>query len=89
MREGVRLTRDQLTADKESAAGLCMECALLRHDFHELLGNGSSRKASCEAAFPQALIDGRRHTLRPYAWTRQEKCSECERNAAVLYLPAA
>jgi hypothetical protein len=75
------------TGQKGALIGLCMECALRLHDFHELVGSDTRNDGPGEAALPQALIDGRRHVLLSHAWTHQERCSECKREAANLYLP--
>jgi hypothetical protein len=75
------------TDKKDTIMGLCMECALRRHDFHELLGKEAKDEGLRETPLPQALIDGRPHVLLSYAWTHRERCSECKRKAANLYLP--
>ena len=74
-------------AGRGALTGLCTECALRRHDFREVIGNEKKSAGLPDTPLPQALIDGRRHVLLSYAWTHQERCSECKGPAANLYLP--
>jgi hypothetical protein len=75
------------TGGKGTIMGLCMECALRRHDFHEMVGNGTNDEGPPATPPPQALIDGRRHMLLSHAWTHQETCSECKQTTPTLYVP--
>ena len=86
MRAEMPFGTNQATSEKGSVIGLCMECALRQHDFHELTGSGKAIDGLTETPLPQALIDGRRHVLLPYAWTHQERCTECNRTKANLYV---
>jgi hypothetical protein len=68
--------------------GLCVECAIRRHDFREILAHG--RRGDdyfFEAPLPAAWIDGRRHRLLTRAGTEEMICSECNRRAAGIYHP--
>jgi hypothetical protein len=80
---GVNMRRGTSVA----GTGLCMNCALRRHDFHEVLGRSSSDVRLPETPLPQGLIDGRPYVLVSHAWTHQQTCGECGRKAAALYLP--
>src|SRR5512135_1744068 len=77
----------RMTGEKRAGRGLCIECALRRHDFHELAWRHTGREGHHETPLPHALIDGRRYVLLSYAWTHVEQCGECKRKAANLYLP--
>ena len=77
---------NQTTSEKNTVMGLCIECALRHHDFHELIGRGTDMDGLPETLLPQVLIDGRRHVLLSYALTRQERCTECNRTTPNLYV---
>jgi hypothetical protein len=70
-----------------AVTGLCIECALRRHEYHEVLGSDPRSAGPPDTPLPQALIDGRPHVLLSYAWTHQDRCSECKGPATNLYLP--
>ena len=81
-----QLTESHTAPGKGVLTGLCMECAMRHHDYKEVLGHKMDDDHSSEAPFPQAWIDGRRHMLLSRAWTHQETCTECNREAISLYL---
>ena len=86
--QGELQSRTNLTTGKRGTlTGLCMECALRRHDFHQLIGNETESASPPDVPFPHALIDGRHHVLLSYVWTHLERCSECNGSAANLYVP--
>jgi hypothetical protein len=86
MQEVPEARTNRATGEWGTLTGLCIECALRRHDFHEVIGNNTKTPGPPDITLPQALIDGRRHVLLSYVWTHQERCSECERKAPNLYL---
>ena len=68
--------------------GLCVEYAVRRHDFGEILANGRGDDYYfSEAPLPAAWIDGRRHRLLTCAGTEEMTCSECNRRVAGIYYP--
>ncbi len=82
-----QLTESRAMPGKGVVTGLCTECAMRRHDYREMLRHGTGDGHSPETPFPQAWIDGRRHMLLSHAWTHQETCTECNREAPTLYVP--
>ncbi len=80
---------DNLVAlGKDLSAGLCIGCALLRHDYREILGCAEDEAYSSEKAFPEAWIDGRRYRLRPEITAHEAVCRECNGIGLRLYTPA-
>ena len=78
-----------LTVPEEGApGGLCISCALLHHDFKEILGRGAGDDHFSEMPLPQAWIDGRRYRLLPYIQTQETTCRECNVRVPSLYVPA-
>jgi hypothetical protein len=75
-----------LRRSRKITTGICIECALRRHDFREVMGALEGDEDFPAMRLPQALIDGRNHTLLSYAWTRQENCVECGQKVANLYI---
>ncbi len=69
--------------------GLCIGCALLHHDFTEILGCDAEDVYHDEVALPEAWIDGRRYRLCPRPSTVNEtgSCRECKTFSPSLYLP--
>ena len=79
-------TRRTHTARQESTgSGLCVKCALRRHDFRELTRNVPDNDCLSETSGPQARIDGIRHALRSVSECRT--CDDCGRNATHFYIP--
>jgi hypothetical protein len=87
MKASMQLAERQAAPGKEVATGLCMECAMLHHDYREMLRHEMGNDHYSETPFPRAWIDGRRHMLLSRAWTHQEMCTECNREAPTLYVP--
>ena len=72
---------------ESTATGVCIECALRRHDFRELIEASESGDALPMVRLPRAFIDGKTHVMLSSVWTHQETCAECGRKAANLYIP--
>ena len=87
MEASVQLTENQTAPGKSVVTGTCMECAMRRHDYRQMLQYETADDHISDTAFPQAWIDGRRHMLLSRAWTYQETCPECNREAPSLYVP--
>ena len=87
MNGSARLTEERTASSKGVVTGLCMECAMRHHDYKEMLRDETDDDHFSEVPFPQAWIDGRRHMLLSHAWTYQETCTECNREAPTLYVP--
>jgi hypothetical protein len=71
----------------DTVRGLCIECSMRRHAFNELTGRCGRTDHFDQIHLPEALIDGRRHILLSYVWTRQETCTDCNQATPTLYVP--
>jgi hypothetical protein len=78
---------DQTVPQKDIITGICVECALRRHDFAEILPRGKGDDQFFEAALPAAWIDGRRYRLLTPIGMQGATCHECNRKVANIYLP--
>lgn len=87
VRRGPRLRVDPAAGPKRAFPGLCAECALRHHDFHELIGNDSANDGFSDFFLPRAFIDGRLYMLLPSSCSRQKECGECRGKVPNLYLP--
>ncbi|HVN23928.1 MAG TPA: hypothetical protein VMT71_08145 [Syntrophorhabdales bacterium] len=74
---------------QDTHTGLCIGCALLHHDFREILGRSPEEDDSypSEMALPEAWIDGRRCRLVPETTAHEAFCKECTTRAPGLYVP--
>ncbi len=86
MNASAQLTEIQTAPRKGVVAGLCIGCAMHHHDYREVLRHETGDGHYPETSFPQAWIDGRRRMLLSRAWTHQETCTECNREAPSLYM---
>jgi hypothetical protein len=85
----MQIIEKQAMLHKRILTGLCLECAVRRHDFKEVLVNGMSDDRFSDAPLPEAWIGGRRHRLLIPVGTQGAKCDECNRGVASIYLPIA
>jgi hypothetical protein len=83
----MQLIEDQTMLEKGIVTGLCLECAVRRHDFKEILAQGRCDDHFYEAPLPAAWIGGRRYRLLTCFGTQGATCSECNRSVPGIYLP--
>jgi len=74
---------------QNEAVGLCISCAILHHDFREILAASEREEYLSEMSMPEAWIDGRHYKLLPYVVSRAGACRECNLKVPSLYVPAA
>ncbi len=67
--------------------GLCVECAVRRHDFKEILAHGKGDDLFYESPLPAAWIDGRRYKLLTPVGRQKVTCRECNRKVTSIFLP--
>ena len=67
--------------------GLCLECAVRRHDFKEILGQGRCDDHFYEAPLAAAWMVVRRHRILTCFGIQGATCSECNRKVPGIYLP--
>ncbi|MCG6535601.1 MAG: hypothetical protein L7F78_13125 [Syntrophales bacterium LBB04] len=72
---------------ENTLTGLCVACAVCRHDFSEILAHGRGDDHFSEAPLPTAWIEGRRHRLLPCVGIEEMICSQCNKRVAGIYLP--
>ena len=75
--------------ERNGAVGLCISCAILHHDFREILATSADEEYLSEMSMPEARIDGRHYRLLPYIVSRAGTCRECNHVTPSLYVPAA
>ncbi len=83
----MQLTEDLSSLKNGTITGLCVECAICRHDFSEMLTHGEEGDHFSEAAFPAAWINGRRYRFLVPVATQRAVCSGCDRRVASIYVP--
>ncbi len=76
-----------IAAQTRDSVGLCMGCALLHHDYREILGQSTDDDYSSDKALPEAWIDGRRYRLYPDVMAHEMFCSECNGRTPGVYVP--
>ena len=84
-----RRTGKITVTERNRAAGLCISCAILHHDFREILATSTDEEYLSEMSMPEAWIDGRHYKLLPYVVSRAGACRECNLKVPSLYVPAA
>jgi hypothetical protein len=75
--------------EQTGAVGLCIGCAILHHDFREILAISANEEYLSEVSLPEAWIDGKHYRLLPFIVSRVGACRECNLIAPSLYVPAA
>ena len=73
--------------ERDVSAGLCIGCALLHHDYREILGPCTIEEYCYEKAMPEAWIDGRRYRLCSGVKARGAVCRECNLRGPGMYVP--
>jgi len=85
----MQIIEEQAMLHKRILTGLCVECAVRRHDFKEMLTNGKGDDRFSEAPLPAAWIGGRRHRLLTPVNAQGAMCRECNRKVPSIYLSIA
>jgi hypothetical protein len=85
MKASAHTRRTHTARQGSTGSGLCVTCALRRHDFREVMGSVPDGDCPSEASGSQARIDGVRHVLRSASGCRT--CDDCGRNATHFYIP--
>jgi hypothetical protein len=88
MGRSMQLTENQVTPGTDAITGLCIGCALLHHDYREMLWRDTGDVHFSEMPLPEAWIDGRRHRLLPHIGSQSTVCGECNTSVPSLYMPA-
>lgn len=86
MRASAHTRRTHAARQISFVSGLCMGCALWRHDFEEITDHVRGDDDSLETGVPQARIDGRQHVLRSIL-TASGTCNDCGKSVTSLYIP--
>ncbi len=79
--------RSLMPPEGDLPAGLCIGCAMLHHDYTEIIGPAAAEEYCCDKALPEAWIDGRRYRLNPDVAARTCVCRECNARALGVYIP--
>jgi len=85
----MQLMEDLPPVKNSIVMGLCVECAVRRHDFKEILAHGKGDDHFSESPLPEAWIDGRRYKLLTPVGSQKVTCRECNRKVTSIFLPIA
>lgn len=85
MKASSHTRRNHIARQGSAGSGLCIGCALRRHDFKEITGNPGGEHSS-GSPMPQARIDGIRYVLRRAA-SGCDTCDDCGRCVTSIYTP--
>jgi hypothetical protein len=66
---------------------VCIECAIRRHRYREILSPALRKGVCAETSSREAWIDGRKHRL-VHAGPYHISCTDCRQVNASLYEPA-
>ena len=86
MKASSHTRRNHIARQGRAGSGLCIGCALQRHDFKEITGIARDDGHFSTPPMPQARIDGIRHVLRR-AVDGCDTCDDCGRYVTNIYIP--
>ncbi len=72
--------------NEPTLSGLCLQCAVARHDFKEILAHGKGDDHFRDSPLPAAWIDGRRYKVLSPVGAQTAICNECGRDVVSIFM---